>query len=161
MISSNHYIMNNLKCRKQKLNGLFECKKTNKLINIKECNNCIYKEYKDKTKCTINQKYCAKIKNRTYKQTKKEKNRKSILTNDLNHCIICGAKKDHLHEVFSGAYRTHSINENMVLPLCVFHHTQIHKDIELSLFWKRLCQQKFEESRTRDEFIKIFGRSYL
>lgn len=39
--------MNNLKCRKQKINGSFECKRTNKIINIKDCNNCKYKEYKN------------------------------------------------------------------------------------------------------------------
>ena len=34
---------------KQKINRNLECKKQNKIINIKECNNCKYKEYK---KCT-------------------------------------------------------------------------------------------------------------
>ncbi len=31
---------------KQKLNRTLECKKQNKIINIKECNNCKFKEYK-------------------------------------------------------------------------------------------------------------------
>ena len=34
---------------KQKLNRTLECKKKQKIINIKECNNCKLKEYK---KCT-------------------------------------------------------------------------------------------------------------
>ena len=101
------------------------------------------------------------MRKKTYKLAKLEKNRKSVFTDNLDYCIICGSKKEHLHEVFPGAYRQHSMKHNMVLPLCVYHHTQIHRDIELSLYWKRLCQQKFEEFQTRDEFIKIFGRSYL
>lgn len=157
--------MNN-KCEnlKIKLDRSLFCKKKNKVINIRECFNCKYKDYV--TKChelkKLGQKVIHKdIKKKSSKLAYLEKNRYSILTNDLEYCIICGKKKDHLHEVFPGAYRQRSIKENMVIPLCFSHHTEIHKDIELSLYWKRLCQQKFEQSHTRDEFIKIFGRSYL
>jgi len=86
--------MNKLKCRKQKMNGSFECKKTSKIINIKECSNCKYKEYKS-------------IESDQFKKTKKssklaklERNRKSVFTDNLDFYIICGNKKDNLHEIF-------------------------------------------------------------
>mgnify|MGYP001625128624 CR=1 FL=1 len=166
---------------KQKINRNLECKKQNKIINIKECNNCKYKEYKKCTELSQNsansvsennllhyksakQTNChtsKKIRQKTSKLAKLERKRFSVFTDDLEHCIICKTKKDHLHEVFPGAYRQRSMKEHMILPLCTYHHTQIHKDIELSLYWKRSCQKEFEKSHTRDEFIKIFGKSYL
>ncbi len=39
--------MNNCINLKQKLNHKLVCKRTNKEIDIKQCNNCIYKEYKN------------------------------------------------------------------------------------------------------------------
>ncbi|MBE6146927.1 MAG: hypothetical protein E7168_01175 [Firmicutes bacterium] len=164
--------MNNCIHLKQKFNNKLECKKTNKIININDCKNCPYKEYKKCTtivkKSTYNRTnaqksplYCAKMKQRSSKLAKLERDRFSLFTDDLEHCIICGKKKDHINEVFPGAFRQRSIKEHMVLPLCSSHHRQIHNDTELSLYWKRSCQKLFEKSRTRDEFIKIFGRSYL
>lgn len=35
--------MNNCNHLKQKLNRTLQCKRTNKIINIRECNNCKYK----------------------------------------------------------------------------------------------------------------------
>lgn len=142
----------NCKYLKIKLNKKFECKKTKKIINIKECINCKNKEYKSNNH---------QIKKKSSKLAKLEKSRYSVFTDDLEHCIICGKRKDHIHEIFFGAYRQRSIKEHMVLPLCTYHHTQIHKDIELSLYWKRSCQKEFEKSHTREEFIKTFGKSYI
>lgn len=153
--------MNKYKCLKQKFNNKFECKRTGKEIKISECRDCPFKEYKtrDYTKSLKSNSY--QMKNKSSKLAKLERDRFSLFTDDLEHCIICGKRKNNLHEVFPGAFRLRSIKEHMVLPLCSLHHKQIHDDIELSLFWKRSCQKLFEKSRTRDEFIKIFGRSYL
>lgn len=156
--------MNN-KCiyLKQKLNRKLECKKDKNKIVPKDCAGCPYKKAKAQ-KCCLNKNKMQnnnKMRLKSNKLAKLERNRTSLFTDDLEHCIICNKDKEHLHEVFPGAFRQRSMNQKMVLPLCSFHHAQIHKKIELSLYWKRLCQQKFEESHTRDEFIKIFGRSYL
>ena len=37
----------------------------------------------------------------------------------------------------------------------------IHFDKEFDLRVKRLCQKKFEETHTREEFIALIGRNYL
>lgn len=133
------------------------CTKNRKEIQYSNCKNCPYKEYKEYKKLESK----STIKQKTNQLSKLERNRKSLFTDDLEHCIICGKKKEHLHEVYSGAYRIRSIKEHMVLPLCSFHHRQIHEDMTLNLYWKRSCQKLFEESHSRDEFITIFGRSYL
>ena len=142
----------------------FYCTKQRKEITFDDCRGCIYKEYKEKKSPAISgfpKRKPDSIKKKTSKLAKLERNRFSIITDDMEHCILCGNKKDHIHEVFPGAFRQRSIKEHMVLPLCSSHHRQIHNDTELSLYWKRSCQKLFEKSRTRDEFIKIFGRSYL
>ena len=153
--------MNNCIHLKQKLNRTIYCKVKNKEIRLSECSCCEYREYKtrDYTKSLKSNSY--QMKNKSNKLAKLERDRFSLFTDDLEHCIICGKRKNNLHEVFPGAFRLRSIKEHMVLPLCSLHHKQIHDDIELCLFWIRSCQKLFEKSRTRDEFIKIFGRSYL
>ena len=106
-----------------------------------------------------------KMKNKTKKLAKMERNRKSIFTDDLEHCYLCGRPKEHIHEIIYGKNRLNSIKYNFVIPLCANHHTGkdgIHFNKELNLYYKRLCQIYFENNLgDRTDFIKIFGRSYL
>ena len=146
----------NCKNLKQKVNKKLYCKKLKKEIKILECSNCKYKEYLIKSNST-------KLKARTKKQVKLEKNRFSILTNDLEHCIICGAKKDHLHEVFFGRNRLNSIKHGCVIPLCQNCHTEMHKNKEWQEYWHVRAQKRFMEfyHKSIDEFIEIFKINYL
>ena len=149
--------MNN-KCinLKQKLDRTLYCKEKKKIIKISECNNCKYKDilYKNKD---------VKIKKRTSKLNKLERNRFSILTNDLDHCIICGKEKDNLHEVFAGRNRLNSIKYGCVIPLCALHHIKIHNDIELDTFYKKMAQKRFMIYYNEDKkyFIGIFRKNYI
>ena len=111
----------NCKNLKQKLNRKLYCKKLKSDIKISECSNCKYKEYLIKTNST-------KLKNRTSKQAKLERDRFSILTNDLDHCVICSAKKEHLHEVCFGRNRINSIKYGLVIPLCLNCHEEMHRN---------------------------------
>lgn len=146
----------NCKNLKQKLNRKLYCNKLKRKIKISECNNCKYKEYSIKPNST-------KLKTRTKKQAKLERNRFSILTNDLDHCVICGAKKDHLHEVFFGRNRINSIKYGLVIPLCTSHHVEIHKNREWQEYWHVVAQKRFMEyyHKSIDEFVDIFKISYL
>ena len=148
--------MSNCLHLKQKLNRTLYCKKLKKEIKISDCNNCKYKEYSIKSNPT-------ELKKRTSKQAKLERNRFSILTNDLEHCILCGAKKDHLHEVFFGRNRTNSIKYGLVIPLCSTHHTKMHKNKEWQDYWHVIVQKRFMEyyHKSIDEFIEIFKINYL
>ncbi len=141
---------------KQKLNKKLYCNKLKKEINISNCTRCKYKEYSNKTNVT-------KLKKRTSKQTKLERNRFSILTNDLDHCIICGDKKDHLHEVLFGRNRLNSIKYGLVIPLCSAHHLEMHKNKEWQEYWHVRAQKRFMEfyHKSIDEFIEIFKINYL
>lgn len=130
------------------------------------CNNKEYKEYK-----TL--KYNSTIKKKTYKQAKKEKNRFSILTDDMLRCAECGEiydRKDlNYHEVFFGRNRQLSIKYGLVIPLhwSEFHNQieskGIHFDKELCLKWQEIAQLKAMAyyNWSEQDFIDIFGRSYL
>lgn len=148
----------NCKHMKQKMNRTLYCKKHNKTITFKDCSSCKYKERE-----TINaQKHSMNTKkNKTI--TKLERNRFSILTNNLNKCIIssCENKKEHLHEVFPGRNRSNSMKYGCVIPLCAKHHREIHENIELSTYYKILAQQKFIKVYPYLNFVEIFKRNYL
>ena len=101
------------------------------------------------------------MKNKTNKLKKLEQGRRSILTEDLKTCNICKKDRQDLHEIFEGARRISSIKYNMVIPLCRCCHNKIHTDRKLSLYFKKLCQNEFEKENSREEFIRIFKRSYL
>ena len=120
------------------------------LSYCQECDNKGYKRYKT-------------MKSRSSKQAKLERNRFSILTNDLDHCIVCGAKKDHLHEIFFGRNRTNSIKHGLVIPLCSTHHIEMHKNKEWQDYWHVVAQKRFIEyyHKSIDEFIEIFKINYL
>ena len=150
---------------KQKINRTLECKKQKKIINIRECNSCKYKEYK----CTEFSKNSAKhtLKNnelhkKSAKLVKLERNRFSAFTDDLDHCIICKRKKEHLHEIFFGANRKKSMQYNFVIPLCHKCHTEMHINKEWQEYWHVKGQEYWERFiGSREEFIEVFGRSYL
>ena len=146
----------NCKNLKQKINKKLYCKKLKKEIKISECSNCIYKVYSIKSNST-------KLKKRTYKQSKLDRNRFSILTNDLDHCVICGAKKDHLHEVCFGRNRGNSIKYGLVIPLCSSHHIEMHRNKEWQDYWHIVAQKRFMEyyHKSSDELVQIFKKNYI
>lgn len=163
---------------KQKFNHKFECKKSKKEICLKDCSNCPYKEYK---KCTITVKkstykwknaqkspvYCAKMKQRSSKLSKLERNRFSLFTDDLNHCIICGKSPVNKHEIFGGRNRLNSIKYGLVIPLCTCeHHDQvncrgIHFDKRLRDEWHKKGQAIFSKAYPDLKFEDIFKKNYL
>ena len=158
----------NFKMRSKDYKKIFYCAMLKKEIDLQSCNKCphkVYKFVKPMPRAT------KPIKQRTSKQAKAEKNRFSILTDDLTKCIECGRTNCNiqLHEVFYGRNRQASIKYGCVVPLCgVSCHNQyqsigIHFDKELCLKWQingqLECMRKYDMSV--DEFIKIFGKNYL
>ncbi len=150
----------NCKYSKQKLNKKVECKKLHKIIGYNDCANCSLKEYKVHNKVqTIVQK--------SNKLTKLERNRESLFTNDMEHCIICGKSPVNKHEIFGGRNRINSIKYKLVIPLCVCnHHNQIkckgiHFDKKLRDEWQKKGQVIFEETYPDLKFVDIFKKNYL
>lgn len=139
---------------KQKRHYVY-CNKLNKEITFNECRNCIYKEYKIKE--------YSKMKNKSSKQVKKEKERFSIIYTDLTICCNCGSKRGHIdkNEIFEGSHRQISMKLGMVAPFCEKCHRQFHEDIIFNLSYKVIFEKEYLKTHTKEEFIKTFGQDYI
>lgn len=138
---------------KQKFNRKLECKKDKNRMPYKDCINCPYKEYKDKEQ--------KQLKQRTSKQAKLERERESLFTNDLEHCIICGRKREHIHEVFYGRNRKNSMIYKLCVPLCSDCHRKMHSDTRLQKQYHKKGQALFQETYPDLDFIDIFKENFL
>ena len=103
------------------------------------------------------------MKKKSYKLNKLEKNRYSIITDDLDTCYLCGKPKEHLHEVFFGNNRINSMRYGCVIPICAMCHTKVHQDIQIDLELKKRLEKAFIEVYECDieYFIKIFRKNYI
>lgn len=105
------------------------------------------------------------MKRKSNNLSKLERNRKSLFTDDLKHCIVSDCHSDYkvtLHEIYPGRNRQNSMRYNLCIPLCLLHHHNIkNRDFVMDKAWKIKGQLKWEETRSRKEFIDIFKRSYL
>lgn len=83
---------------------------------------------------------------------------------DYPCCYYCGRSNGKLdrHEIFFGSNRDNSKRHGMWVTLCRDCHTKAHQgDGELNHYLKRKGQEKYEQTHTREEFVRIFGRNYL
>ena len=85
----------------------------------------------------------------------------------MQHCFVCGSPNVQIHHcIFGTANRKQSEKYNLKIPLCLEHHTggqySPHMNKNVALIYKQMAQKYFEEHYgTREEFRKIFGKSYL
>ena len=96
---------------------------------------------------------------------------KSILTDDNEHCFLCWlihkrlVPKECEHHIYFGPLRKISERMGFKIPSCNKHHNMsdeaVHFNRELDLMLKGMCQKKFEETYSREEFMKLIGRNYL
>lgn len=175
----NNYCIN-LKKRKNKP----YCKLLNKEITFSLCKKCDNKEYKKST--SIKKSPVAsglsnnsqmrkktqslekispkkvKIRNKSNKLANLERNRKSVFTDNLDICYLCGKKKNDLHEVYAGRNRINSIKYGFVLPLCRECHSLNQNNSFFNDYWHKQGQLYWEEFiGTREGFISVFRRNYL
>ena len=80
-------------------------------------------------------------------------------------CVLCGRVGFmHEHHIFEGSFRKRSERYGMVCKLCPYCHIGdhgVHLDQKVNRKLKRAAQRKFEQTHSREDFIKLFGRSYL
>lgn len=88
---------------------------------------------------------------------------RSAITDDMTVCIICQRPREQIHHIFRGINRDNSTKYGYLLPLCAEHHTGpagIHSNKQMDLFYRRKAQDHFEQTHTREDFIRVFGRNY-
>ena len=93
---------------------------------------------------------------------------KSIITDDMQHCYLCHTPFYlHVHHIFYGTHaRKMSEKYGLKIPLCVRHHTSdmgVHFNSALDEQIKIIAQKKAMEhyNWTKEDFINIFGRSFI
>ena len=84
-------------------------------------------------------------------------------------CYITG-QTDNLHKhhiYFGNPWRQISEDNGFWVYLTGYLHNQSNVGVhgkdgrELDLLLKQRCQRKYEETHTREEFLKLIGKSYL
>lgn len=92
---------------------------------------------------------------------------KSILQ-DEKQCYITGSTVNlHKHHIYAGGRRSISEREGFWVYLIGALHNQSEDGVHgknghcLDLMLKQHCQKKYEETHSREEFMKLIGKNYL
>lgn len=92
--------------------------------------------------------------------------KKSIITEDLTCCFVCGKPNAEVHHCLYGTgNRKLADKYGLVVGLCYEHHrgnSGVHggnKELDLEL--KRAAQEAFTKMYSHEEYMKLFGRCYL
>lgn len=90
---------------------------------------------------------------------------KSILQ-DEKECFITGSTTClHRHHIYGGRNRRVSEENGFWVYLRADYHNMsdkgVHFNRELDLALKKACQEKYEETHSREDFMKLIGRNYL
>jgi hypothetical protein len=76
-------------------------------------------------------------------------------------CLHCGRRGvTQIHHIYYGSYRNRAEKADFVIELCPECHALMH-NTPLGDKLKRSFQQKYEETHSREEFLKKMGRSWL
>lgn len=103
---------------------------------------------------TTKEKKQYRLKQKSSKLAKLERNRFSIITDKLDECYICKRKniKLELHEVLRGRNRQKCMIWGLVVPICIRCHSKVtaerNKLLEQeakAIFVKKYCEEKFIE----------------
>lgn len=101
------------------------------------------------------------IKKKSSRLAKLEKNRFSIITKDLEHCYLCGNKKQELHELIEGKNRQASMKYGLVIPICRKCHNLVTNDRTLQEKLHKVAQKEFKKHYKTENFVQIFNENYL
>jgi hypothetical protein len=97
------------------------------------------------------------MKYKSSKLRKLENKRYSILTEDMDHCIIHHDKEcDDINEIFLGRNRLNSMKYGLCIPLCRYCHSHYHIDRDMQLHWMKIGLNEFLKEHTKEEFKDIF-----
>lgn len=90
---------------------------------------------------------------------------KSILQSEKKCYVTEQTDGLHKHHIYGAANRKISEENGFWVWLVPEYHNMsdrgVHFDKEFDTLLKQECQAKFEETHSREEFMKLIGRSYL
>lgn len=107
------------------------------------------------------------------RKKKRKQHKRSILHYKDGTCYLCmrleGNYRIHAvtqeHHVYGGPLRPISEAEGFKVYLCLPHHIDgpeaVHNNQENRRFLQRECQEVYERTHTRQQFMSLTGRNYL
>lgn len=122
---------------------------------VKDLSNEFYPVPKQQKK---ERKQKTEIKKKSKKQAKLERQRdKDLIKTGI--CECCGRYSERLdpHEIYGGSNRKRSIKYKFVKLICPKCHSSESKIMQLRID----TQREYEETHTREDFIKLIGKSYI
>lgn len=104
-----------------------------------------------------------RIKQKSNKLAKKEKDRFSILQKDECRCFLCKKVFEKLdrHEAFGGSNRQKSIEWGLIYHLCRECHQKADIDKDIRQYLHDFARKKFIELFDENKFLKEFGKKYI
>ena len=98
------------------------------------------------------------IKKRSNKLAKLERQRDKGMIK-AGRCEYCNKQSKHLdpHEVYGGSNRKRSITNGFIKKLC----RECHSNKKVIEQLRIDTQKEYENNHTREEFIKLIGKSYI
>lgn len=90
---------------------------------------------------------------------------KSAIVEDMDVCMVCKRPRQQIHHILEAYNRSKSETYHYIAPLCAEHHTGphgVHHNRQMDIQFKQMAQRHFEKTHgTREDFIKVFGKSWL
>lgn len=109
-------------------------------------------------------------KSKTKKKRKRHKS--SIVQKKDGRCYLCMKLENNYriqftqeHHIYDGPNRRISEAEGLKVHLCPAHHIEgpeaVHNNIKHMRMLQREGQRVYEQTHSREQFIRLFGRNYL
>lgn len=94
------------------------------------------------------------------------KDLRSRLTDDLEHCFVCGRSPVQIHHCLGGCRRKISDSDGLIVPLCLDHHTGAKSGVHgqnsaLRIALIQQAQTVYEKTHSREEWMKRYGKNYI
>ena len=126
------------------------CKNLRRQVTWQECKNCsMVKRAKNMS-----------IKKKSYKLAKAEKNRFSIIQDNMSICFFCGRQAQSIHELIGGINRQTSIKYGLCVGACLRCHRILEDNEKIKQKYQVLGQDTFEKKYSHELFMQEFKMNY-
>lgn len=88
---------------------------------------------------------------------------KSIITDDLETCYVCGKPRQQFHHIIGAAYRKKSEKYGLIIPICEQCHREVHDspDQRLNKRLKAIAEADFISIYSYESWMENFHKNYL
>ena len=100
------------------------------------------------------------MKKKSYKLAKTERNRFSIIQDDMSICFFCGGQAQSIHELIGGMNRQTSIKYGLCVGACLRCHRILEDNEKIKQKYQVLGQDTFEKKYGHELFMQEFKMNY-